>query len=213
MRLMFSLVLVLVCVVSLRAQDTLRWEQLRPGDIVFQDLDCGPFCEAIERVTEGHGGQDFSHCALVYPQGDSLVVLEATGRGVVLTPLAAFFAKKQNTLPKVGRLKTEYQALIPKALEQAASRKGAKYDEVFDLNNDTYYCSELVHFAFLEANDGEALFPTPPMTFKDPDTQAYFPIWVDYYKKLGKSIPEGEAGLNPGGISRSEKLEVFFVVP
>ncbi len=46
------------------------------------------------------------------------------------------------------------------------------------------------------------------MTFNDPDTQEPFPIWVEYYKKLGEPIPEGEPGLNPGGISRSIYIDI-----
>jgi hypothetical protein len=46
------------------------------------------------------------------------------------------------------------------------------------------------------------------MTFKDPATKEMFPVWVEYYENLKMPIPEDELGCNPGGISRSEKLEV-----
>ena len=56
--------------------------------------------------------------------------------------------------------------------------------------------------------DDQAVFQLQPMTFNDPDTGQPFPIWVDYYEKLGVKIPEGEPGLNPGGISRSAFIEI-----
>ena len=33
--------------------------ELKPGDLLFQDLDLGPLCDAIERVTEGYRGARF----------------------------------------------------------------------------------------------------------------------------------------------------------
>jgi hypothetical protein len=47
------------------------------------------------------------------------------------------------------------------------------------------------------------------MTFVDPKTKTYYPVWVDYYSQLKCPIPEGKPGLNPGSISRSDKL-LFF---
>ena len=40
-------------------------ESLQDGDLLFQDLNCGELCNAIEAVTEGVNGKDFSHCAIV----------------------------------------------------------------------------------------------------------------------------------------------------
>ena len=45
---------------------------LQNGDFIFQNLDCGSLCDAIEQVTEGIYGMDFSHIGLVYKDGDSL---------------------------------------------------------------------------------------------------------------------------------------------
>ena len=35
------------------------------GDIIFQDLDCGPPCDAIEAVTSGYNGAQLSHCGII----------------------------------------------------------------------------------------------------------------------------------------------------
>ena len=42
------------------------------GDIFFQDLDCGPPCEAIEAVTQGYKGSNLSHCAIITEVGPNL---------------------------------------------------------------------------------------------------------------------------------------------
>ena len=83
------------------------------------------------------------------------------------------------------------------------------YDDGFDLQNERYYCSELVYFAFIDAL-GKHLFTLNSMTFKDPDTGKTFPAWEDYFKKLSLPIPEGKPGLNPGSISRSPIIDIVY---
>ena len=34
------------------------------------------------------------------------------------------------------------------------------------------------------------------------------PAWVDYFRDLNAPVPEGEPGVNPGGISRSPKVAI-----
>ncbi len=185
-------------------------EDLQPGDIVFQDLDCGPMCDAIEAVTEGANGKDYSHCAMVIRENDSLKVIEAIGEGVVVTSLQDFVRRSSKI--QVARFKQADNAFLQRAIRFAISLKGKPYDEVFLLNNDRYYCSELLYEAFKAANYGKAVFELSPMTFKEPNTHEYYPVWVDYYSKLKCPIPEGKPGLNPGGISRSSKLELIDVI-
>lgn len=181
------------------------------GDLVFQDADCGSFCEAIGKVTQSYGGKRFSHVGLIKIEDTSVYVLEAVGKGVLKTPISAFLQKSLNEKGKpkvmVGRPVQALQQFIPKAIESAESRLGKTYDEVFDIQNDSYYCSELIYFAFKEAS-GQELFKLEPMTFCDPATKKTFGVWEEYYKSLGQPIPEGQPGLNPGGISRSKLIEI-----
>ena len=46
------------------------------------------------------------------------------------------------------------------------------------------------------------------MTFVNPETKVTFNLWVDYFNDLKMEIPEGKLGLNPGGLSRSEYVEI-----
>lgn len=188
--------------------------KLKEGDLLFQDLDCGPLCEAIEAVTEGVDGKDFSHCAMVVRVGDSLQVIEAIGTTVQLTTLAKFFARSGDTLVltkiAVGRVKQPYQALLPQVVQNAKALIGEPYDDAFLPDNNKWYCSEVLYDAFKKASDTE-FFPMQPMTFKDPRTKDFFPAWVDYYRELQLEIPEAIPGLNPGSISRSEKIEIISV--
>ncbi|WP_228527925.1 YiiX/YebB-like N1pC/P60 family cysteine hydrolase [Pararhodonellum marinum] len=197
----------------LSCQDsTLDWQE---GDILFQDGECGDFCEAIRKVTEGYEGREFTHNGLLINENGKWYVLEATSQGVSQTPLHDFLERHldHNGRPKVmlGRLKPEYQHLISQALEEAKKQIGKPYDAAFDFDNDAFYCSELIHFAFKVANDGDDLFTPQPMTFRDPKTKKLFPIWKTYFEELGIPVPEGQMGLNPGGMSLDPVLKMRTV--
>lgn len=179
---------------------------LKQGDLLFQNLDCGDLCDAIEEVTQGRYGLKFSHIGLVYIKGDSTYIIEAIGQAVRLTPLHDFAKRTKNTI-YLGRLKNEYTPLINPAVAFAIKQLGVAYDEPFIYNNNKYYCSELIYDAFKQANNNTDVFILEPMTFKKPATKDYYPAWVEYYKALKITIPEGEPGINPAGISRSEMID------
>ncbi|MFA6260170.1 MAG: YiiX/YebB-like N1pC/P60 family cysteine hydrolase [Bacteroidia bacterium] len=180
----------------------------RNGDLLFQDLDCGALCNAIEAVTEGAEGKDYSHVGLVYRMYDSVFIIEALGKGVQLTPLNTFLAR--STKPVLhARLKDTFNALIPPAIEYCLQQIGTAYDEAFIFNNGKYYCSELIYDAFRIANHYAEVFELESMTFKLSGSEQFDPVWVEYYRKLEIPIPQGEPGINPGSMSRSEKLIIL----
>ncbi|MCU0440860.1 MAG: hypothetical protein MUE96_00535 [Bacteroidia bacterium] len=181
-------------------------KQYRTGDLLFQNLDCGALCDAIETVTKGNDGLLFSHIGLVVVEKDSVWVIEAIGQKVQRTPLATF--TKRTTHPTLqARLKPEYTYLVKPAMVFALAQLNTPYDDAFLYNNQKYYCSELIYDAFKTANNNEPVFSLQPMTFNDPATQKPFAAWVNYYKELGIPIPEGEPGINPAGIARSSYLQ------
>ena len=184
------------------------------GDLLFMDLDCGSFCQAIKKVTYGVNGTKPSHVGMVYINDKKKIyVIEADTKGVVKTPIDSFLKRSLDTKghPKVfvGRLIKEYSYAIVPAVQRSRAFLGKPYDFAFDINNDCYYCSELLYKAFLDKK-GDSLFNLDPMTFDDPDTKTIFPIWEDYFKKLGIPVPEGKPGLNPGSISRSDKIKIVY---
>lgn len=188
---------------------------LQEGDLLFQDLDCGPLCDAIEKVTTGYRGANFSHIGIVARDANSnFVVIEALRSGVQTTPLQTFLVRSLDIKgrPKVvaGRLKHAFRHLIPLALKEAVALKGKPYDKVFVINNEAYYCSELVYEIFLRANDNNPVFTLRPMTFNDPDTGATFPAWQEYFSKLAVPVPQGRPGINPGSISCSPVLTIVY---
>lgn len=186
---------------------------LKEGDLLFQDLNCGPLCDAIEKVTTGVDHKSFSHCALVVKVNDSLKVVEAIGQGVQLNTLERFFARSGDSSMvrniTAGRLKKKYRKLIATAVRFAKTQVGKPYDQEFLMDNGSWYCSELIYAAFRYANHNKPFFLLEPMTFRDPSTHQIFGAWTDYYQKLNKPIPEGKPGINPGLLSRSPKISIL----
>ena len=187
----------------------------RNGDFIFQDLDCGPLCDAIESVTAGYKGMPLSHIAIVEVANGNVQVIEAIGKNVHKTPIDSFLKRivDSNGKPKIitGRLKTDYLKLVPKALAFCNEQLGKQYDDAFLPNNDKYYCSELLYDAFKDANNGKAFFSLQPMTFKDKKAKNFFPAWVDYFAALKIEIPEGIDGCNPAGIANDKKIKIVNV--
>ena len=188
-------------------------EGLQEGDLFFQNLDCGELCDAIETVTEGVDDKNFSHCAMVVNINDKLKVIEAIGEKVQVNSLQYFFARSGDTSKieniTVGRVKHQHENLISKATTNAKQLIEQPYDNAFLLNNEKWYRSELIYEVFKQANYKNNFFVLEPMTFKSPQKNAFFPAWERYYKAMGKEIPEGQTGINPGLISRSDKIQII----
>lgn len=180
---------------------------LKSGDLLFQDLNCGELCEAIESVTEGRNGQDFSHCAMVVEHEGERWVVEAIGEDVHLTSIDSFMARSYADHSKTIalRLPDSLHSRISGAQEFALKQLGKPYDDEFLLNNGKYYCSELLYDAFQYAN--QPLFELQPMTFHDPQTDSLMPAWDTYFKEIKKQVPQGKPGLNPGSISMTSFLK------
>jgi hypothetical protein len=188
-------------------------QSFQVGDIFFQDLDCGPPCQAIEAVTSGYQGAQLSHCAIITSVGTSnhdTILTEAIGETVTQTTLHDFLNRSNKVF--VGRLIDEYQYMIPDAITYIQTDlNGKPYDYIFDITDDTYYCSEIIYEGLKKADNTQELFSLKPMTFNEPGTDMPFVHWVDYYEDLGHPIPEGALGLNPGRMSRSDAIEIIHV--
>lgn len=194
-----------------RAQVSQTLPPLQEGDLLFQDIDCGPLCDAIEAVTEGVEGRDFSHVGIAARVHGRLLVVEAIGTEVQAIEQDAFFLRSDKVV--VGRPFRSHRRLAKRAAQEAVNLIGTPYDDAFLPDTARLYCSELIALSYQRANHDVPFFDTPSMTFKDPRTNAYFPAWVQYYAELGSPIPEGQPGYNPGGLSRQPSLMIVWRSP
>ena len=204
-----ALLVISTAIFHLNKPDNFR---LRNGDLLFQDLDSSPLCDAIEQVTSGFNNLKFSHVGIVIIVKNNTYILEAFSNGVDTITLDQFLNRSLNhkNKPKVvvGRLIKEYSQLIPKAIEAGISLIGKQYDEEFKINNNKFYCSELIYDMFLKANKNHAVFNLQPMTYKHQGKT--LDTWLTYFKNLNIPIPENEPGINPGGMSRSKKIDIIY---
>ena len=205
--------------------------QLKEGDLLFQDLDSSPVCDAIELVTPGYKGANFSHIGIVVASGDAfcknvdeqyqwkyyfhidndLRILEALPDKVRTTNIDSFLNRSfdDNNNPKVivGRLRKDFTYAIANAISFLKSQLNKEYDNVFLMNNDKYYCSELIYEAFLN----DSIFNLQPMTFLHPETKDTLAVWKEYYSELKAEIPQNKLGINPGIMSLSENIEIVHI--
>ncbi|MEI6093427.1 MAG: YiiX/YebB-like N1pC/P60 family cysteine hydrolase [bacterium] len=187
--------------------------ELKEGDLLFQDLDCGPVCDAIEEVTPGVDGARLSHVGIVSRvQQGNVYVIEAFINGVEEVKFKDFLLRSSNKKGKpkvlVGRVNLD-EKLINKAVEKARSVIGAKYDLAlnFDISDNKYFCSELVYDAFRD-EENKPVFELKEMTFKESVTNRTKEVWVEYFKNIKTKVPEGGLGISPAEISRSKYVNI-----
>lgn len=209
---MVSFLLIIITLTLSSCMNDTKTYQAHDGDILFQDLECGPLCSAIKYVTVGVDSSEFSHIGLVQNVDDKWMVLEAIGDGVKYTPIFDFFKRSEDEEGRpriwVGRVKADYQEIIPKVMKEVETYLMKPYDDAFLMDNGKYYCSELIYEIFRKANSDQDFFDLEPMTFMDYKTDTFLPAWESYYQELGIPVPEGEPGINPAGISRSNRIEI-----
>lgn len=186
---------------------------LEEGQILFQDLDKDSIDSAIEKVTKTALNYNFTHVGIVVKDNERLKVLEAVSSGVQLTDIETFLTRNLiNGKPKVvvGQLNSEFKYLIKPSITYGKTLVGLPYDNIYIIGDNSYYCSELLYEIFHHTDPNVKTFQLNPMTFKDPESNKTLDFWVNYYFELNHTIPEGEPGLNPNGMSVSPNIKLIY---
>ena len=164
---------------------------LRQGDLLFH---VAPQRNAITDVTPSM----IDHVAIA-TGADSIV--EAVGRGVVITPTDSL--RRQEGYYVIGRVR---RADRRRSVENARQYLGRCYDSVFLPDNDDIYCSELVQLSFVDRH-GRPVFSTIPMSFHDASGRIT-DYWRQFYARRGLAVPEGQPGTNPAELSRRSSVRL-----
>lgn len=181
--------------------------ELQTGDILFRESVSAKLSQAIDEVTQTDSATHFSHMGLVELNGKEASILHANpSGGTCRISLHEFCNPKEDTVRVViYRLKNQFKASIPNAINIAKNMLGKPYNYSYILSNDSHYCSDFVYKAF----EKDSIFEMNPMTFISPETGEFSKTWEDYYQKLKLAIPEGLMGCNPNGMAASQKLDLI----
>lgn len=201
------LFLVSIGQIPVYSQQTVRFFNIafQQGDLLFVGAKREDLSGAINRVTQREENTAFDHVALVEVCDGMVYLIHATGeKGTIREPLHHYLRRRLPEKPALSifRLKDDHQPCIPDAINEAKKWLGRPYNWSYVLNDSSIYCSDLLERAFRSCN----LFKLEPMTFKNPETDAFDAYWIRYYGQLGIPVPEGQPGCNPNGLAASDRL-------
>ncbi len=188
-----------------RASEYLDENQLSKGDLLFITAPDTKLSRAISAVTQTGRQDDFSHIAILdVEQGHPWILHSSTEHGSERITLREFKVRTRAAGSRiiVYRVHPKYRVDQRKVVKRATAMLGKPYNFTYRLSDSAYYCSDFVYHAL---ND-TAVFKMKAMTFKDPKTGEVNNVWLEYYKKLNTSIPEGEPGCHPNGMAASPAL-------
>lgn len=174
------------------------------GDIIFQ-VSLSSQSKAIQLAT----ASKYSHCGIVYREGDVLQVYEAVGP-VKLTPLEEWVKHGEGQKFVLKRLKSADHLLTPLAIQKMKSVGqrflGKPYDLAFEWSDKKIYCSELVWKIYQE---GIGVSVGSIEHLKDFDL-THPVVRQKLLERYGSKIPLEEEVVSPASIFDSEILETIF---
>lgn len=127
---------------------------LADGDIVLRlGRSCRIHFLDVSRVLAGAGDSPFSHVGLVCREGDRVWVYDIESPGVRKIPFESWRVDVYQEVFAVKRLRPEFRDRIPEILAYCDALYHAKvrFDYSFKLNDDAYYCTEMISKAFASA--------------------------------------------------------------
>lgn len=200
-----GILLCMLCTLSIGAQQMKKINRtnLCEGDLLFCAYEAS---NPITEVTQGVSGMKIDHVAIVHKQVNKTYALEAIHKGVTLTPIDSFMARRETVV--AARLCDTLG--VAQSVERALSFLGRPYDFNFMPSDSTFYCSELVQKNY-RYSDGQLVFKPIAMSFHD-KTGKITDYWKEYYGRQGLTVPEGEPGSNPGDLSRSKAIQILGII-
>ncbi len=200
-----GILLCMLCTLSIGAQQMKKINRtnLCEGDLLFCAKEAS---NPITEVTQGVSGMKIDHVAIVHKQVNKTYALEAIHKGVTLTPIDSFMARRETVV--AARLCDTLG--VAQSVERALSFLGRPYDFNFMPSDSAFYCSELVQKNY-RYSDGQLVFKPIAMSFHD-KTGKITDYWKEYYGRQGLTVPEGEPGSNPGDLSRSKAIQILGII-
>ena len=186
-----------------KAEPAVATEELQNGDIIFQTSTSAQ-SKAIQLATKSK----YSHCGIIYQEGDDYFVFEAI-QPVQSTTLKDWIKRGEGKHYVVKRLKNADKALTAQNLQKmkdaGKDMAGKNYDLYFEWSDDRMYCSELVWKVYKE---GTGLSVGKVEELKDFDL-SHPAVKQKLKERYGNNIPLNEKVISPAAIFDSEMLETI----
>ncbi len=163
--------------------------------------------DPVAGATAHDGHLKTNHVGIAHYRGADLAVVEAIpSHGVTLTPVDTFMARAEGRVAVARLVDTCGVAAM---VECALTYVGRPYDELFMLDEQEVYCSELVWLSYVRP-DGNRIFNLVPMSFHN-EKGELLPYWREHYASRGLRVPAGAPGTNPSQLSASPSLRMIFI--
>jgi len=181
------------------------YEEPATGDLIFQDLECGDLCDAIEKVTLEQfavPGPRLSHVGMIVVEDGVPYVIEAYPPKVAKRPLEEVLARLQNSPPRFvrrGAMKCMPSSNPSEIARVAGEFLGRPYDDAFTDDDAALYCSELIQKIVKRLHGGDGCFAQAAMHYGAAGS-AERRVWDEYFRARGLKTPEGKPGVSPLGL-------------
>lgn len=187
---------------------------LRTGDLIWVNSDCGSFCQSIIDTTKAQfgGGPDVNHIGLIEVDGGEIYIYEAVpGAGTLRTKYSDLVARldAQKSRIKVsdrilfGSIRPKFRELFVGAVRDAKFELGWPYNALFKFQSGKLrYCSQWVQLLVQKRNGDKPLWTWRPMMFLGK-------TWAEYFRARGVKAPVGELGVSPLGMYVEGKGKIF----
>ena len=177
---------------------------IHSGDLIFQTSQSAQ-SKAIRLATKSR----YSHCGIVYKEGDNFYVFEAV-QPVKRTPLDQWIARGKGGHYVIKRLKNADKVLTPDALKKmqqvGKTFTGKNYDLTFEWSDDRMYCSELIWKVYQRAT-GIEIGKLEKLSDFDLTSDV---VKAKMKERYGNNIPKDEVVISPKAIFESELLATII---
>ena len=175
---------------------------IKKGDVIFTVDNTE---QNISSLSIGYSGFSYYHCSLYIGNGQ---IIEATPKkGVSISN----FSKYQNNKNLIARLDLT-DCFFDKVIHCAKQYLGKQYNHLFLPDTDTFYCSELIHKVFYEANGCKLVFEPQFLNYIKTGENCIDQYWIDLYKKHNQIVPHGENGSHPNNLSLDKAFKQRFFI-
>ena len=182
------------------AKTLLVQDDIQEGDLIFQ-TSLSAQSKAIQLATKSK----YSHCGLIYKEGNDFVVFEAV-QPVKKTLLDKWIARGEDGKYVIKRLKNAEQVLTPETLQKMKQVgnefNGKNYDLTFEWSDDKIYCSELIWKIYQRAT-GIEIGKLGKLSNFDLTNNV---VKSKMKERYGDKIPKDELVISPSAIFDSELL-------